>query len=149
MGCEKGVKTLPKWPPTSPDLNVCDYYLWSVMQKYVDDQNPRDEEELHTVIIGAGKSLTQDEITRATRQFPRRLELCIKAGGGRLERRKKSPGDIDTLADGPGAVQVYEGYVEFVEDECDQNKQEAKHLKVPKKKKKPKKSSGLRKKEYI
>ena len=102
---KKGAKTLPKWPPTSPDLNVCDYFLWSVMQKYVDDQNPKDEEELQTAIIGAAKSLTQDKITRAIRQFPRRLELCIKAGGGRFEHRKKSPGDIDTLADGPGAVE--------------------------------------------
>ena len=63
MGCEKGVKTLPKWPPTSPDLNACDYYLWSVTQKCIGDQNPEDEEELQTAVTGAAKSITQDEIT--------------------------------------------------------------------------------------
>ena len=34
------------WPPHSPELNVCDYWLWSYVEMKVKKQKPKNREEL-------------------------------------------------------------------------------------------------------
>ena len=111
---KKGVKTLPKWPPTSPDLNACVYYLWPVTQKYVDDQTPRVRRSYRRRQSGRRNFLPKMRSRARFASFPEDSNCASK----------RAAADLNALAEGPGAVELYEAYVEFVEDECDQNKQE-------------------------
>ena len=86
---DQKVKCLEPWPPTSPDLNVLDYYAWSVMQRAVDRENPSTVNELEVAILNAANNLPLEHIIKAVKEFPRRLQLCVDAKGGRFERKKK------------------------------------------------------------
>ena len=46
------------WPPRSPDLNPCDYFLWGYLKSKVYTQRPRSVEELKDAINNHGKHLT-------------------------------------------------------------------------------------------
>ena len=96
-----------------------DSFLRQVMQTCVGGQNPKNAWGLRTAIARAPKPLSQGEITRAIRQFARRLETRIKAGGGRFDRRKQSPGGISAPASGPCEVELYEGSLAFADGERD------------------------------
>uniref|UniRef100_A0A914E9X0 Uncharacterized protein n=1 Tax=Acrobeloides nanus TaxID=290746 RepID=A0A914E9X0_9BILA len=72
-----------EWPPNSPDLNVMDYSIWSILEAC---------SKLHQSIDALKKSLTkawnnisQDVIDRAVDDFPKRLKKCIEADGGHFE----------------------------------------------------------------
>jgi len=39
-----------QWPPYSPDLNPCDYYLWGHLKARVNEKAPQTVAELKTVI---------------------------------------------------------------------------------------------------
>ena len=71
-------------PASSPDLNVCDYYLWKAIQ---DRLQPRygTRVELRADILRQTLSLPLEEIRRAICSWPHRLLQCHKAGGGHFE----------------------------------------------------------------
>ena len=64
-GKETKVTGLPHWPPTSPDLNVIDFMVWSVTRKFVSDHKPGTGEELQTATLRAAKASGQGGITKA------------------------------------------------------------------------------------
>ena len=71
-------------PASSPDLNVCDYYLWKAIQ---DRLQPRygTRVELRADILRQTLSLPLEEIRRAICSWPHRLLQCRMAGGGHFE----------------------------------------------------------------
>ena len=76
-----------KWPPSSPDLNPCDYYLWGRMEAVVNNRAYDSVQALQRAIRRAWKDLDQDEVARACRSFPERLRKCIKGKGNRFETK--------------------------------------------------------------
>ena len=60
------------WPLNSPDLNLVDYKVWSVMQK-VDKKGIKDVDELRLRILTAWDELDQCVIDTAVRQWHSRL----------------------------------------------------------------------------
>lgn len=75
------------WPPRSPDLNSCDFYLWGYMKYMVYATPVNNQEDLLNRIMMAAERIRndQDELTRVSRSLLRRANACIRADGGHFE----------------------------------------------------------------
>jgi hypothetical protein len=75
-----------KWPPRSPDLTPCDFFLWGYIKQTVYRPNdmPRDVDDLVDRI-----QFVFDEISVEVRhaiaiEFVNRLEKCVNNNGGHI-----------------------------------------------------------------
>ena len=73
------------WPPRSPDLNPCDFYLWGFMKEEVWKKNHSSTHELKEQVIEIIGSISGDVLRRVSAEFLRRVKKCIEAGGGLIE----------------------------------------------------------------
>jgi len=74
------------WPPRSPDLTPCDYFLWGFIKHHTYSQNPSTLFELQQCIIEAFKKVTPEMLERVCRSVPGRLKTCIDLGGAQVTR---------------------------------------------------------------
>ncbi|PNF40965.1 hypothetical protein B7P43_G08819 [Cryptotermes secundus] len=77
------------WPARSPDLTVCDFFLWG----YVEDRVyvpplPTNLDDLKHRITTAINSVHRDMLIRAWEDFSYRIDVARAAGGGHIERFK-------------------------------------------------------------
>jgi len=76
-----------KWPPRSPDLSVCVFFLWG----YVKDRVyvpplPANVDELQERITAAVKSVPPDMLQRVWSELDYRIDVCrVTRGGGHIE----------------------------------------------------------------
>ena len=70
------------WPPRSPDLTPCDFFLWGHLKSRVYEHRPATVEDLKAAISQEINAIPRDMIQRAMVNFRNRLHSCI-AGGGR------------------------------------------------------------------
>lgn len=75
------------WPPNSPDLTVCDYFLWGWIKARVYTTPIADIAELRARIEQAFRDLPQQMINRGMDAYRRRLEYCIRVGGRSVEEK--------------------------------------------------------------
>ena len=73
------------WPPSSPDLNPMDYYVWGVVQKETNKRPHSTKESLKATILHVMGSLQEEPLIRACSWFRNRLEAVIEAEGGFIE----------------------------------------------------------------
>jgi hypothetical protein len=75
------------WPPRSPDLNSCDFYLWGYMKSMVYRTAVNTQDDLLNRIMLAAERIgnDQDELARVSRSLLRRANACIRANGGHFE----------------------------------------------------------------
>ncbi|KAJ4449811.1 hypothetical protein ANN_01217 [Periplaneta americana] len=78
------------WPPRSPDLTVCDFFLWGYVKDavYVPPL-PMNLNELRNRLTAAVNSVTQDILQRVWDEFSYRLDVVRAAGGGSFRFRKQ------------------------------------------------------------
>lgn len=69
------------WPPRSPDLSYCDYFLWGYLKERVYAHKPRNLIDLKDAITEEVNLIDQDMLTRVSNDFLRRLQTCIEADG--------------------------------------------------------------------
>ena len=71
-------------PPSSPDLNMCDYYLWKAIQ---DRLQPRygTRVELRANVLRQAYNSPLDDIRRSICSWPQRLLKCHMASGRHFE----------------------------------------------------------------
>jgi len=74
-----------KWPPRSPDLNPCDYFLWGYLKERVYTPLPKNLDELKTNIERESKKISKDMLKRVFLNFRKRCEFIISAQGGHFE----------------------------------------------------------------
>ncbi|PNF17170.1 hypothetical protein B7P43_G09082 [Cryptotermes secundus] len=74
------------WPPRSPDLTPCDFFLWGFVKDavYVPPL-PTNLNGLRNRITAAVNSVTQDICHRVWDEFSYRLDVIHAAGGGNIE----------------------------------------------------------------
>ena len=79
--------TTPKdeWPAASPDLNVLDYCIWSIIESEVNAEAHSSVESLKEAIETAFENLNQQTINRAVDNWMKRLDKVIEANGGHFE----------------------------------------------------------------
>jgi hypothetical protein len=73
------------WPPRSPDITPCDFFLWGFLEEavYVPPLATT-LDDLKTRITAAVNSVTQDILHRVWNEFSYRLDVIRAAGGGHL-----------------------------------------------------------------
>jgi hypothetical protein len=73
------------WPPRSPDLNPCDFYLWGTLKEKVYVNNPHSLEELQENIRHEISTIPVQQIGRVSRNIFSRCEACLEAEGRHFE----------------------------------------------------------------
>lgn len=72
------------WPPRSPDLTPCDYFLWGYLKAQVYKHRPRTMEALKEVITQEVANIPPEMTRRAMENFRERLRQCVNNGGRHL-----------------------------------------------------------------
>lgn len=73
------------WPPSSPDCNPLDYYVWGVLEREVNNRPYNTKEELIDAIKISMANLNRDAVAKACSSFRCRLEKVVEANGGHFE----------------------------------------------------------------
>jgi hypothetical protein len=73
------------WPPRSPDLNPCDFFLWGYLKQRVYNPLPKTLEDLRLNIVREVENLPETMLKATFSNFRKRCELFISAGGGHIE----------------------------------------------------------------
>jgi len=78
--------TFCTWPPRSPNLTVCDFFLWRFIKDnvYIPPQ-PKTLPELRQRIDTAIGNVTQDMFGRFWREWEYRLDICLVTHGAHIE----------------------------------------------------------------
>jgi len=72
------------WPPRSPDLSTCDYFLWGYLKSRVYKNKPRSLEQLKQAITRQAEAIPKTMLVRVYENFVVRLRNCIKKRGQHL-----------------------------------------------------------------
>uniref|UniRef100_A0A914C532 DDE-1 domain-containing protein n=1 Tax=Acrobeloides nanus TaxID=290746 RepID=A0A914C532_9BILA len=66
-----------EWPSNSPDLNVMDYSIWSILEAEACSKPHQSIDALKKSLTKAWNNISQDVIDLAVDDFPKRLKKCI------------------------------------------------------------------------
>ena len=82
-----GQKLIDKdlWPPRSPDLNPCDFFLWGHLKSRVYNPLPKTLDELKVNLEREIKKISKTILKSTFSNFQNRCELVISAEGGHIE----------------------------------------------------------------
>jgi len=73
------------WPPRSPDLNPCDFYLWGYLKSRVYKPLPKTLEDLKVNIEREIQNIPKDALKSTFLNFKKRCELLLSTEGGHIE----------------------------------------------------------------
>ena len=73
------------WPPKSPDLNLVDYKIWSVMRGKCTDIGSMMSTSCEIEFWRLGIEMDPHVIDEAVKQWRERLRACVNANGGHFE----------------------------------------------------------------
>ena len=68
------------WPARSPDLSICDFFLWGYLKEKVFKRRPHTLPQLREQIIEVNP-IPRGIYERAVRNFKDRLQQCVAANG--------------------------------------------------------------------
>ena len=69
------------WPPSSPDLNPLDYYVWGVAESQVNRFPHNTKESLIKSIMEVFAKLSSEDVKKACSRVKPRLEQVVAANG--------------------------------------------------------------------
>jgi hypothetical protein len=73
-----------EWPPRSPDLTPCDFFLWGWLKERVYRDQPASVSQLREKIQAACAQLSKDMCSEVCRSVPHRFEQCCDRQGRHL-----------------------------------------------------------------
>lgn len=73
------------WPPNSPDMNIIEL-LWAIIKYRIDQERPKNLDELKTVIIKVWDELSLDTINGLVDDFRRRCLLVLQNKGDNIQK---------------------------------------------------------------
>lgn len=87
MWIGRGQEAPIHWPPRSPDLNPCDFFIWGALKTKVYEVQINNPEQLWNRIQNAVNALRQNPnvLRRVKFNFLRRVDLCLNENGGHIE----------------------------------------------------------------
>lgn len=74
-----------EWPPYSPDLNPCDFFLWGYIKDHCYAKNPSTVEELIAAIQEVVRGITNDMLDTVFHSFQKRIDFCAQSNGSHFE----------------------------------------------------------------
>ncbi|EFN66784.1 Transposable element Tc3 transposase, partial [Camponotus floridanus] len=75
-----------RWPPRSPDLTPCDFFLWGYIKDIVYAIIPENEEDLRYKITRAVEGITAEMLQSTMENVIKRVECCIEHDGNTFEQ---------------------------------------------------------------
>jgi DNA-directed RNA polymerase subunit F len=84
-----GEKFLDKkmWPPRSPDLNPCDFFLWGYLKSVVYNPLPKTIDELKANLEREIKKINKETLEKLFFNLSKRCNFVISAQGGHFENK--------------------------------------------------------------
>ena len=76
-----------RWPPRSPDLNPCDFFLWGYLKQRAYKPLPKTLEDLKCNITREINKLPTEILKKTFLNFRKRCDLLITAEGGHIESK--------------------------------------------------------------
>lgn len=76
-----------QWPPRSPDLNPCDYFLWGYLKSKVYNPLPKNLDDLKANIEREIKKINKNVLESTLKNFKKRCNLVIETKGGHFENK--------------------------------------------------------------
>jgi hypothetical protein len=73
------------WPPRSPDVSPCDFFLWGYLKVAVFKHRPWTLDQLKEAIQEEIEGISPDMLVRVMENFQERLHRCIGSQGHHLE----------------------------------------------------------------
>jgi hypothetical protein len=73
------------WPPRSPDLSPCDFFLWGYLKAEVFKHRPRSLDQLKEAIQEEIEGISPDMLVRVMENFQERPQMCIGRHGHHLD----------------------------------------------------------------
>ena len=73
------------WPPRSPDLSTCDFYLWGCLKGKVYANNPKTLEDLKENIRDEIRRIDTAELHRMYDNILQRTQKCIDVQGDHFQ----------------------------------------------------------------
>lgn len=89
MGRGVGLNRLLAWPPRSPDLNMCDFYLWGYLNHMVHLAANDSIQQIQTKLIDEIAKISDHTLTNVQANLLKRLQKCIEADGHVFEHLMK------------------------------------------------------------
>jgi hypothetical protein len=74
-----------QWPPRSPDLNPCDFFLWGYLKARVYNPMPKTLDDLRINIEREINLISKETLKKIFLNFEKRCNLVISAEGGHIE----------------------------------------------------------------
>ncbi|CAK9810866.1 Mariner Mos1 transposase [Anthophora plagiata] len=74
-----------QWPPCSPDLSPCDFFLWGYLKAEVFKDRPTSLNQLKEAIQEEIEGISSDMLARVMQNFQERLQMCIGRQGHHLD----------------------------------------------------------------
>ena len=78
-----------EWPPRSPDLTPCDFFLWGILQEKVYARSPTWKIQLARMLEEEIGNLPQIMFVHAYDSFYQRCQLCVSNDGYYFENELK------------------------------------------------------------
>ena len=75
------------WPPRSPDLNPCDFFLWGYLKSVVYNPLPKTLDDLKVNLEREIKKINKDMLKSTFSNFEKRCHLLKSANGGHIENK--------------------------------------------------------------
>ena len=75
------------WPPRSPDLSSCGFYLSGTLKQNVYANNPHNLDQLKENIINAIRKITREELQAVSANVVKRVQKCIDVNGEHFQHK--------------------------------------------------------------
>ena len=72
------------WPPRSPDLSACDFFLWGYLKSKVYVRKPRTVDDLKVSIRDEMATVPKEMLVNVMQNFEERLRTCVWQEGRHL-----------------------------------------------------------------
>ncbi len=82
---EKVTENGLEWPPYSPDLNPCDYFLWGHLKDRVYQGSPQTIDQLKEAITTEVRAIGSEVLKRVFENFEKRARHLIVSEGHQFE----------------------------------------------------------------
>jgi hypothetical protein len=73
-----------EWPPRSPDLSACDFFLWGYLKEKVYAHRPHTIQELKDCIREEIQGIPVNMLRKVMVNVRRRAEMCLTTNGAHL-----------------------------------------------------------------
>ena len=73
------------WPSNSLDLNLLDFYVCSIVEKWVNEHPNNIKDSLKAPIVWVMSDMNKEQLVRAFNRFRSHIEAVIDASGGFME----------------------------------------------------------------